>query len=991
MVDELKIPIFAANFSDLDLADTSKVIVEGSVNIWFVVQGVAYRHDFLVLNKCLDPVYIGMNFIEQTGVELRIKPGTHKDTPNINNNINIAQISSLQVPPAKVTIEDTVVEKRIEAFLENELPRFESITGPSNVTEHGITMKHNRPLRQRYYPRNPAMQKVIDDQIDELLEEGRIEPSKSPYSSPIVLARKKNNEWRLCVDFRQINENSIRDAYPIPQINSILEKLRNSKYFSTIDLRHGYWQIPMASASKPYTAFTVPGRGLFQWCVMPFGLHSAPATFQRALDTVIGPELDSFAFAYLDDIVVLGSTLEEHLQNLKTVFDRLVAAKLRINKDKCSFAKRQIKYLGHVVSESGVHTDPEKVSAVAAIPPPTTLKELRSFLNTAAWYRRFVPNFSTLTSPLNNLLKKTQKWEWGDPQKRAFEQIKQKLIEAPALTCPDFNKTFILQTDASDVGLGVVLTQEFEDGEKVIAYASRTLSAPERNYTVTEKECLAIIWGIRKMRHYIEGYHFVIVTDHQSLKWLNSIQSPSGRIARWALEMMQFDYEIRYRKGKLNVIADSLSRSPLPSTSQTTPIIQTIRKPENPEDTWYQNKLKTVQDDPEKIPDYQIDEHGNLRRHIYDSSAYNEEDPIPWKLVVPKSERHRVLNECHDDVTAGHLGINKTTARITKLYYWPGIFRDIAKYVRKCEVCQRFKPLQQAPAGKMHSSQVAQPWHTVCADFVGPLPRSIHGNTTLIVFHDKFSKWSEFVAARQATTKTFIKAFRERILARYGVPHILLTDNGAQFTSRECHKYFQSLGVKQQYTAPYSPHENPTERSNRTIKTMIAQYTHTNQRKWDENLPELSLAVNSSKQSSTKYSPAYLTQGRELRLPNALFYEKTQSENIDAPINPDQKSKILQDVFRIVKANLQTATSNQATHYNLRRREWAPRKGDLVLVRKRVLSKAIDHFAAKLAPRFDGPYLVTEFISPVIVRLVDINTKKSRGTAHVKDLKPFHE
>lgn len=235
---------------------------------------------------------------------------------------------------------------------------------------------------------------------------GRIEPSKSPYSSPIVLARKKNNEWRLCVDYRQINENSIRDAYPISQINSILEKLRNSKFFSTIDLRHGYWQIPMAPESKPFTAFTVPGRGLFQWCVMPFGLHSAPATFQRALDTVISPELDSFAFAYLDDIVVLGRTLEEHLKNLRVVFDHLIAANLSINKEKCSFARKQIRYLGHVISESGIHTDPEKVNAVAVLPAPTTVKELRSFLNTAAWYRRFIPNFSTLTSPLNELLKK---------------------------------------------------------------------------------------------------------------------------------------------------------------------------------------------------------------------------------------------------------------------------------------------------------------------------------------------------------------------------------------------------------------------------------------------------------------------------------------------------------------------------------------------------------------------------------------------------------
>lgn len=453
---------------------------------------------------------------------------------------------------------------------------------------------------------------------------------------------------------------------------------------------------------------------------------------------------------------------------------------------------------------------------------------------------------------------------------------------------------------------------------------------------------------------------------------------------------MQDDYEIQYRRGKLNVVADHLSRSPSTSNDEGPAILQDLRKAAQ-NDQWYTEKLRVVRQDPESMPDYRIDEYGNLRRHIYDSSSFNDEDPVAWKLVVPRCDRNRVLTECHDDVTAGHLGITKTTARITKLYYWPGIFRDIAKYVRKCETCQRFKPLQQAPAGKMISSPASQPWHTVCADFVGPLPRSSHGNTILIVFHDKFSRWAEFVAARQATTKTFIKAFRERILGRFGVPHILLTDNGSQFTSRECQRYFKSIGVKQIYTAPYSPHENPTERTNRTLKTMIAQYTHQNQRKWDDNLPELSLAINSSKQSSTKFSPAYLTQGRELRLPNTLFNEQTHSEITDPPISTDEKFKRLQEVFQLVKLNLQSAISTQAAHYNLRRRNWSPRKGDLVLVRKRVLSKAIDHFAAKLAPRFEGPFVVTEFTSPVIVRLSDPESKKTRGTAHLKDIKPYHE
>lgn len=364
LANELGVPIVAAEFSTIQLANQTKVNVLGSVSIWLIINSIVCLHTFLVLAASLDPIIIGMNFITQRGCDLYIIPRVNVNTVSPACLEGQAKITSLQVNSTDEK-QDLAQSLQVSEFLKWELPLFDSIVYHSNVTEHVITMKHTRPLQQRYYPRKPAMQKIINDQIDELLAEKRIEPSKSPYSSPIVLVRKKNNEWRMCVDFRQINEHSIRDAYPI---NSVLEKLKNSKFFSTIDLRHGYWQIPMASESKLYTAFTVPGRGLFQWCVMPFGLHSASATFQRALDTVIGPELDSFAFAYLDDIVVLGKTLEDHLQNLKIIFERLRAANLRINKDKCSFAKKQIKYLGHVVSENG---------AVVALPTPTTPKELR--------------------------------------------------------------------------------------------------------------------------------------------------------------------------------------------------------------------------------------------------------------------------------------------------------------------------------------------------------------------------------------------------------------------------------------------------------------------------------------------------------------------------------------------------------------------------------------------------------------------------------------
>ncbi|KAH8232704.1 hypothetical protein KR032_000087 [Drosophila birchii] len=869
-------------------------------------------------------------------------------------------------------------EPWVEEFLEQELGKFENLAGVSHIAEHRIVMRNDRPIKQRYFPRNPAMRAIIDKQIDELLRDGRIEPSKSPHSAPIVIAAKKNGDARMCIDYRQLNENSVPDAYPLPRIHQILERLRHAKFISTLDLKNGYWQIPVALESRECTAFTVPGRGLFHWRVMPFGLHSAPATFQRALDTVIGPDMEPHAFAYLDDIIVIGSTLEEHVENLREVFRRLRRANLRLNRDKCHFFQRHIAYLGHVISEEGIHTDPDKVAAIRELKPPTCLKELRRCLGIASWYRRFVPNFADIVEPMTSLLKKGKKWDWTPRQDQAFQELKTRLTEAPVLVCPDFEQKFVLQTDASEYGIGAVLTQTIDGQERVVAYASRRLNGAEGNYSVTEKECLAIVWAVRKMRCYIEGYRFDVITDHQALKWLNSIDNPTGRIARWALELQQYQYDVHYRRGAQNLVADALSRQPLPVAQQA--------QVEGSNCKWLAKMLWKVRTEPARFPDYR-EESGQLYRRI--GLRPQEEEYTPWKLCVGADYRHRVLQENHDIPAAGHLGVRKTSNRVAQRYYWPGLFRDVARYVRNCLNCQRYKVSQEKPAGHMFTRQVEEPFHILCADFVGPLPRSKQGNTMLLVFLDSFSKWVELIPLRRATGTHLERAFRERILSRFGVPRVFVCDNGTQFTGRSFRNFCKSLGMELQHTAPYTPRQNPTERANRTIKTMIAQYLDGNdQNEWDKLLPEISLAINSSISDTTGFSPAFLVQGREPRLPHALYDEVTPGRGTPE-VTPTERSRQLHRIFEVARNNADRASADQRRHYNLRRREWKPPVGSLVLVRRHALSNATEGFAAKLAAKYDGPFRVAKFPSPNIVQL-RIPGSRRRRTASLGQLKPYH-
>ncbi|KAG5883240.1 hypothetical protein JTB14_026461 [Gonioctena quinquepunctata] len=335
-----------------------------------------------------------------------------------------------------------------------------SSLGCTTVAEHVINCT-TAPIKQRYYPVSPVMQAHIDKGLDEMLSLRVIERSSSPWSSPILLVKKKDNTFRFCFDFRKLNAVTERDSYPLPYISSILDKLKNAHYLSTLDIKSAYWQVPVAESSRPFTAFTVPGRGLFQFCRLSFGLHNSPATWQRLIDHVLGLELEPNVFTYLDDIVVIAESFEEHMKILDEVFKLFRNANLTVSSDKCQFFRpeSELKYLGHVEDRNGLHVDSDKVKAMLNIPSPKNVKEVRSINGTFAWYRRFIPDFVTLISPITSLMKKGRKFLWAPECEDSFRGIKECLVSAPVLNCPDFNLPFVVQCDSSGFGIGAVLVQ----------------------------------------------------------------------------------------------------------------------------------------------------------------------------------------------------------------------------------------------------------------------------------------------------------------------------------------------------------------------------------------------------------------------------------------------------------------------------------------------------------------------------------------------------
>ncbi|GFU45198.1 transposon Tf2-6 polyprotein [Trichonephila clavipes] len=593
-------------------------------------------------------------------------------------------------------------------------------------------------------------------------------------------------------------------------------------FFSSMDLRSGYWQIEIDEADREKTAFITP-EGLYEFKVMPFGLCNAPATFERMMDNLLRHFKWTMCLCYLDDIIVFSETFEDHLIRLRLVLKCLQEVGLRLNSKKCLFAAQEVKILGHLVSSNGVRPDPDKIKAVRNFPTPKNIHDIRSFLGLCSYFRRFIKGFCYLAEPLQSLLKSGVEFHWGPEEVEAFNSLKKALTSDPVLGMYDKRASTEIHTDASGYGIGAVLVQIQNNVEKVIAYASRTLTKAEKNYSTTERECLAIVWATNKFRLYIFGKHFTVVTDHHSLCWLINLKDPSGRLARWALRLQEHDFDVKYKNRSHD------EYEPCDGTEKDQDLA----------------KLKLLSNSSKNEEFRFID--GILCRKNFDP------DGKLWLPVIPKHLRADILRHFHDAPTAGHLGFAKTYDRIRKRFYWPGMYRNVVRYVMHCRECQRRKSVPQRPPGRLVPIPPAiAPFHRIGIDLLGRFPKSAHGNKWIIVCTDYSTRYAITKALPTAEVDEIAKFLLEEIVLRHGAPRVIITDRGAVFRSRLVSSLVDLCNIDHRFTTAYHPQTNGlTERFNKTLADMLSMYVDVEQKNWDEILPFVTFAYNTAKQETT--------------------------------------------------------------------------------------------------------------------------------------------
>ena len=773
---------------------------------------------------------------------------------------------------------------QVKALLKSKAQAFaakDAAPSKANNVTHTIDTGNHKPIHVPKYRVSHKERPIIEKHVQEMLHNKVIEPSKSPWSFPVVLEPKKDGTIRFCIDYRRLNDITIKDSYALPRIDSALAMLNGNQFFSSLDLAAGYFQIPMDEKDKEKTAF-ITDSGLYQFNVMAFGLTNGPATFQRYMDAVMAGLKWNILLIYIDDCLVFSKTFEDHLRDFESVLNRLIDANMTLKPSKCHLFQKEFLYLGHIVSAEGIRPDPKKIQAILEMPEPVDVTTVRSFLGMTGFYRNYIKNFSKICHPLYELTKNDVKFHMGEVERKSINDLKEAMTNAPILCHPNFDFPFIIETDAADKGLGAALIQRYHNKTHIIQFISRTLQPAEKKWHIREKEALGIIWACETFRYFIANDHFVVETDHESLKWLMKLEKPA-RLVRWAIKLSEYNFTIVPKAGKLNVTADALSRLPIvkstfnidSDTVDEKLVYESINSINitglNPNEIKVAQKVDPVLS--EIIKNCNLDSNKTFKDftlkddilYFYDTKAKAELLAIPFKL------REYILNLYHNQkLSIVHMAGRRMIELFKKRFFWFNMVTDIQKWVRSCAKCVEHKRYQPKQHGLLQPIKSDFPFQMVGADIAGPFKRSTGGYKYILVIIDYFTNWVEAVPLRSLTAEDTAKAFFNLIISRHGCPNTIRIDRGTMFKSvfeTLCNTFNIEI-----IRAPATHHQaqGKIERFIQFVKNSLATVTNSAMKNWDEMINNVLFVYRISFSRVLDDSPFFLLYGRDAIIPQDL-------------------------------------------------------------------------------------------------------------------------
>lgn len=947
-----KIPLNAK----ITTADDSKVAIS-----YYIIVPVVYKDKvkfikFLVAPEINKTCILGMNFWNEFGLQ-------------------IVSLDLITLEQAKEATRLCDLTKEQRNKLAKLLTTFDfaeenAQIGKTSIFEHVIDVQGHPPIIQKMYPIAVNKETEVNKELDRLEKLGVIERTiDNTWLSPIIPVVKKDGSIRLVLDARKLNAATAKYTNGPQSANRILSRLQETKYLTTIDIKDGYYNIVIEENSRNFTAFAVSGRGTYRFVRMANGLCNAANSFCHAMQLVVGYDLETNVMVYMDDIIIMADTFEKHLELITEVMRRLNNAGFKANLEKSQFCRKEVEFLGLIITQNGIGPNMSKLEAIKNYPAPRTLTQTRRFMGMLNWQSRFIDNFATRTAPITDTLKNTKApFVWTKEANAAFNDIKERLTSVDFLAMPDYSLPFRLHTDSSNVGAGAVLTQIQNNEERIIGYFSSKYKPAQTRYSTTEKEALALILALEFFKTYIDGSSVTCIVDHAALIWLNTFKHKTERLLRWSIRLSMYPIEIIHKKGKEHCMPDALSRIHEVNAVDFDSFVSSKDKTYMDLVNEYINKAT------EDADDKFVFKNDTLYKRI------KRRDKIYYRIYVPKDRVIDALRECHDAPTSAHGGVFKTIHKLKQHYHFPDMEKIVKKYVKHCDVCQTTKQANYNLTPEMGKPRIpSRPFGIIAVDFIGPVTRSTKQNKWILTIVDTFTKYTVIHPCREATAKVAADVIENDIVYTFGAPQVIISDNGSQFRSKIFTDMVSRHNIDLWFTPAYHSQANPSEIVNKSIGNAIrATVKEYDQKHWDRDIKKIQIALNTARHSVTLVTPFEIVFNMKYHATGEHKTRSIDTDDVDILNLRSSISKRLEENYKRMKIRYDEKALN--TKYSV---------GETVLHRNTKLSSKINDYAAKLDDRYVKAIVKEKMGTSTYLLMNDKG--KEIGKFSSKDMKKYHD